>query len=497
MKSRRLALITAVSLLACLPGPLAPPVLAAENALLRYQRSQFQERLIQANAGEAYEQYLVGTEYVRGELVPKDLKQAIAWFEKAAAQGEEAARVALGLMFRDGEGVAQDYRKAKKLLETAAARGNVDAQVNLANLYSRGLGTKPDQVAAFGWYMKAAKQGHREAQCIVGTRYLEGKGVEADDQEAFKWFKLSSEQGFAVSHNNLGSMYAHGRGVKKDLLEAYFYFRLGMETLPVAEENFQRIARSLSAEQRERVEQRAEEWLEEQDDPEWAWERYTKSPRFIEDKRGELERLRAKARKGNLDAMAQLGHELHYAPDELQNDREAIDWLLKAANQGSTDAAFKLGRSLGKSLGGQLGYTPKDAFQWTLQAAKQGSRSACVDLAVNYQDGSGVEREPQQAVHWYTVAMKRGLVGCGFDLSKLFTKEGAVGENQVERLKWFLVPIYVFSGRSPGYLANNRHLQVMLGEMRASMMAEQILEAEAAARQWIADNPFKPDADIQ
>ena len=53
---------------------------------------------------------------IKGEGVPKDYKQAVYWFRKAADQGNAGAQYNLGAMYAKGEGVPKDDRKESSLL---------------------------------------------------------------------------------------------------------------------------------------------------------------------------------------------------------------------------------------------------------------------------------------------------------------------------------------------------------------------------------------------
>jgi TPR repeat protein len=60
--------------------------------------------------------------------VPKDDAQAVAWYRKAADQGDAVAQYNLGRMYATGQGVAQDYVLAHMWLNLAASRAE-DATV--------------------------------------------------------------------------------------------------------------------------------------------------------------------------------------------------------------------------------------------------------------------------------------------------------------------------------------------------------------------------------
>ena len=49
-----------------------------------------------ANAGAADSQFLLGQAYYNGQGVPQDYEQAVAWYRKAAEQGDADAQFSLG-----------------------------------------------------------------------------------------------------------------------------------------------------------------------------------------------------------------------------------------------------------------------------------------------------------------------------------------------------------------------------------------------------------------
>ena len=57
-------------------------------------------------------QYIVGVMYEGDRGVAKDDAQAVAWYRKAADQGNAAAQYNLGLMYEEGQGVAKDDAQA-------------------------------------------------------------------------------------------------------------------------------------------------------------------------------------------------------------------------------------------------------------------------------------------------------------------------------------------------------------------------------------------------
>ena len=70
--------------------PQSKPLKPSPNVI---EFESFHDKLVyNAQHNDADAQLLLGHEYYRGEDVPQDLKQAIYWFEKAAAQGSVDAQ---------------------------------------------------------------------------------------------------------------------------------------------------------------------------------------------------------------------------------------------------------------------------------------------------------------------------------------------------------------------------------------------------------------------
>jgi TPR repeat protein len=66
--------------------------------------------------------------YAFGDGLPKNNKEALKWYEKAAAQGNAKAQFNLGVMCGTGEGVLQDFVKAYMWLNLAAEQGIPNAK---------------------------------------------------------------------------------------------------------------------------------------------------------------------------------------------------------------------------------------------------------------------------------------------------------------------------------------------------------------------------------
>jgi len=102
-----------------------------------------------ADQGEADAQYLLGATYEKGRGVAQDFAQAAAWYRKAAGQGDADAQFILGFMYEKGEGVPQDYAQAHMWYNLTASRAP-DAETRaLAARGREDIAAKmtPDQIA--------------------------------------------------------------------------------------------------------------------------------------------------------------------------------------------------------------------------------------------------------------------------------------------------------------------------------------------------------------
>ena len=101
----------------------------------------------------------------------------------------------------------QDYKEAMKWYQKAAAQGNAIAQKNIGYLYDQGKGVEQDYEEAMKWYQKAADQGNASAQNNIGALYYYGDGVKQDYEEAMKWYQEEIAQGHYTAKGDLARVW--------------------------------------------------------------------------------------------------------------------------------------------------------------------------------------------------------------------------------------------------------------------------------------------------
>ena len=76
--------------------------------------------------------------------------------------------------------------------------------------------------------------------------------------------------------------------------------------------------------------------------------------------------------------------------------------MLRAAEQGHSDAQFNIGFFYSEGKGVEQSYSK--AIYWYKKAAEQGNSSAQYNIGVCYYNGDGVEQSKTKAIYWFRKA---------------------------------------------------------------------------------------------
>jgi TPR repeat protein len=159
-----------------------------------------------ADAGHAPSQALLA--YILDKAEFND--EAIAYYRKAAAQGNADGEFGLGSMYASGEGVARDYAEARKWITRAAEKGNAGAINALAQAYLGGeLGiAERDRggADALRWITRASDGGFLPAMERLAQAYRTGGyglAVDAKAAEALE-AKVRAARGVAAKADTKG-----------------------------------------------------------------------------------------------------------------------------------------------------------------------------------------------------------------------------------------------------------------------------------------------------
>lgn len=104
--------------------------------------------------------------------------------------------------------------------------------------------------------------------------------------------------------------------------------------------------------------------------------------------------------------------------DEAGQYAEAVEWYMKAAEQGLSEAQNNLGVMYKDGVGVARDYA--EAVRWFMLAARQGNVLAQSNLGWMYQAGRGVTQNYDSARHWYMQAALRGHAAAQNNLGTMY-----------------------------------------------------------------------------
>jgi TPR repeat protein len=130
-----------------------------EDHILRDEGYAYQLFLQAAELGYKYSQFRLGSAYEYAALgCPIDQRQSIAWYSRAASQGEHQAELALSGWYLTGAGdlVQQNDQEAYLWARKAAMSGLAKAEFAMGYFAEVGIGCTVDPEEARRWYYRAA-----------------------------------------------------------------------------------------------------------------------------------------------------------------------------------------------------------------------------------------------------------------------------------------------------------------------------------------------------
>ncbi len=174
---------------------------------------------------------IIGELYAYGFADDKDPAKAVTYFTKAAHVGYTPAEYQLGVAYYTGDGIAQDKKTGAGWLIEAAKHGNANALYAVGNMYDQGDTLPHDPSRAAIYYKEAAKRGHADAADALGLYFYTGTAVAKDPVTARKLFAEAAAHGRSPDALfNLAVMEANGEGGPKDMASAYAYMRLAQKS---------------------------------------------------------------------------------------------------------------------------------------------------------------------------------------------------------------------------------------------------------------------------
>jgi len=160
-----------------------------------------------------------------------DRAEAVAEIRDLAHKGEVNSQAFLGSLYASGDGVPRDLKKALYWQEKAAEKGQAMAQFNLAVMYSRGMGTEQNLSAAARWFQAAADQGIPEAYLHLGLFHERGWVLRKCPYAASNQYYLAGHaflehhnfRGARIALQNIKRLLPHSQLINQLATEIYMY----------------------------------------------------------------------------------------------------------------------------------------------------------------------------------------------------------------------------------------------------------------------------------
>jgi len=150
-----------------------------------------------------------------------DVVQAMALLKTSADAGHAPSQSLLAYILDQ----AEFNEEAVAYYRKAAAQGDADGEYGLGSMYGTGEGVKRDPAEARMWITRAAERGHAAAINSLAHAYIEGElaidETQRNGAEALRWIRLAAESNYLPAMERLAAAYrtgAYGLGV--DLKQA-------------------------------------------------------------------------------------------------------------------------------------------------------------------------------------------------------------------------------------------------------------------------------------
>lgn len=374
--------------LAILLGVASAPTCAGTLAMtqLSYEqnedRTAFIEQVRKARKGDTEAQWQAGATYVNlGEPA-----RAVPLLQAAAVAGHSRAASLLGWLHETGSGTAKSVDESRRWYLAAAEQGQADAMAALGRLALSEKTPAADE-AALPWLQKAAELGNADAQYQLGWLLAGGTSRKPEDAGAYASFLRSARQGHVGAQIAVATHLLAGRGIAADPAAAREWLvRAAGTGDPVA--HFL-LGRWHEAQQRPGMPEAIDSYL-------------------------------IAARAGHREAQFALADALAAAPDSARR-HEAVQWYMKAHDQGHPAAANRLGE-LYRDGDGDLRQPEKARALFQL-AAGRGDANAMYNLAQMQSEGIGGERDAGVALSWFTRAAEQGHDGASAVVERLLDSQ--------------------------------------------------------------------------
>ena len=474
--------------------------LSPEESKLLVQKTEFQETVVKAEAGDAEAMFHRAMGHLVGIGTPIDRPAGAKWLRLAAEKGHTQAQFSYGKACLLGEIRLKDVKEAVRWFRLAAEKANPDAELSLAQAYANGEGVEADEEEALRWLKLSATHGHPVAQSDYAFAILDEDNPELS-RESAEWLRKSALQGKSSAMLNLAIMYQRGVGVPKDRITAFAWYMMsamdGNEE--IREEVAKVLANATASERRKAIDRtkgiiaklnvapmfslgshsieltnqfhRQFELAQLGDaEDQFALARlYHEGVGTVTDPFEAAVWCRKAAEQGNVDAMRTLAICLENGDGVTEDFDEMAKWYRKAADKDDPQSQFKLGVCYREGLG--VTKDEKQAMTWTKKAADQGHAIAQANLGSFILATIDEARFPE-AVNWFKLSARQGHPGGMYKYGLALFSGMGITANRIEGAAWLMLCLPLIA---------KEDLKKHIKETLDQLTPEERTQAEAAA----------------
>ena len=162
---------------------------------------------------------------------------------------------------------------------------------------------------------------------------------------------------------------------------------------------------------------------------------YANGQGVAKDERQAVEWYRKAADQGDATAQFNLGVMYDNGQGVSKDERLAVEWYRKAADQGNANAQFSLGVMYANGQG--VAKDERQAVEWYRKAADQGDTNAQRNLGFMYESGKGVAKDERLAVSWYRRAADQGNATAQLNLGVMYDNGRGVAKDERQAVEWY------------------------------------------------------------
>ena len=363
------------------------------------------------------------------------VNRALARLGAAWLRGGDGAHrlFCAGIAFQLGlRGRALNDKLGRRMVEAAAANGDPCADA-YCDLEGWGVGRLAPDWARAVRTLEAASSSTTSScawsEFLVGYCKYHGYGYSRADQSAsVRWYQAAADAGLCVAQNHLALMHMEGEG---NLTKNISLARRLLEQ--AAAQGNCRARYGLAMHDYTAFVRGIEDGIEDpKDDPECN--EYADGPLFnnVKDAGQILSLFTMSAQQGHDEAQYQLALFYEMGPEKSRlplplDTHEAVKWIKLAAERGpaeSTDwyglATYTLGRFHEQGVGPLSPGNKCDALEWYLRAAKVGSTEALYSVGGYCLYGyAELDADPARAASFFQRAARQGHAQAATDLGVL------------------------------------------------------------------------------